>query len=176
MNNVFVVAALVLTIVFQAPLPVILGLAGLAALLYLYDSIMLFGMFKKMELPMPLAFVPGLNLFLLYRRAWNLKPLFWMIVSMIITAAFGFPVWVLQNNLVLVLLIMFGSATVVVILWCIFGLSVELSGKFGKKLSHGVLLFFLPTVFLPELAFGKAVYTQKQKEAVYAALDETVAQ
>ena len=166
------------------------ALIGVGAAILLVLHVVLWTAFVKMGLPGVFGIIPGLNLYLLFKKAWSGKCFTAMVGCAIALVALHIPAvltalkvkfkfnWLGDPSVInpgpwfRTLLILFGAALAVIMLVLIFGLCIEFSMKFGKKAVYGVGLFFLPFVFGPMLVFGKNKFVEKQADAVYVALGE----
>ena len=118
------------------------------------------------------AIVPFYNVYTLYRVAWK-KKMFWVMVgaaafSGIVSGVVGGLGLHIPENLTWI------SALVDLVCWIVvlvveIRLQVMLAKAFGKGGGFAVGLIFLPIIFYPILAFGKAKFRRRRKRRKPAA-------
>lgn len=151
-------------------------------------GIVFWGLFRKLGYSGIVGLVPGLNLYILYKKCWSTKCFFALagcaiaiavlhIPTMLTSLGVSFKVKWLGDTTVFepgpklrVFLIMFGASLALVVLALIFGLCVEAAMKFQKEGKFGLFTFLLPVVFGGILAFDKSEYKERKEEAQYVAL------
>lgn len=112
------------------------------------------------------ALVPFYNVYTLYKVAWK-KKMFWVMIG---AAAFSGVVAGVVSGLGLHIPenLTWISAPVDLICWIVIlvteiRLQVKLAKAFGKGGGFAVGLIFLPVIFYPILAFGKAKFRRRRK-------------
>lgn len=169
---------------------ILVALIVVAAVFLVCMGIVFWGVFRKLGYSGLVGLIPGLNLYILYKKCWITKSFFALAGCAIAIAVLHIPTMLTALGVKFkfmwlgdpweidpgpkfrVLLIMFGAGLAVVVLALIFGLCIETSMKFQKKSINGLWLFLLPIIFGFILAFDGSQYKEKEEEAVYVALDK----
>lgn len=122
-------------------------------LYYVITALGLGRMFRKAGEPAWKAWIPGYNLYILYKRCWTAK-MFWIwlvldFAGMLINKLRG-------DNLILSLIVIILGIASIVIMAKHCG---RVARAYGRGAGTAVGLFFLPMIFDCILGFGKSVYT-----------------
>lgn len=177
MNDPEAVAAanelMALSAEYGAVLAMVLGVLMIALLVYgLIWVISVWRIFTKAGEKGWKAIVPFYNAYTLYKVAWK-KKMFWVMVG---AAAFSGIVGGIVDGLGLQIPEnwMWISALVDLVCWIVvlvteIRLQVKLAKAFGKGGGFAVGLIFLPIIFYPILAFGKAKFRRRRKHRKPAA-------
>ncbi|MDD7640940.1 MAG: DUF5684 domain-containing protein [bacterium] len=122
-------------------------------LYYVITALGLGRMFRKAGEPAWKAWIPGYNLYILYKRCWTAK-MFWIwlvldFAGMLVNKLRG-------DNLILSLIVIILGIASIVIMAKHCG---RVARAYGRGAGTAVGLFFLPMIFDCILGFGKSVYT-----------------
>ena len=132
---------------------VVIVMLVVSLLYYVITALGLGRMFRKAGEPAWKAWIPGYNLYILYKRCWTAK-MFW--IWLVVDFAGALISKLNSDNLILSLIaIALGIASIVIMAkQC-----GRVARAYGRGTGTAVGLFFLPMIFDCILGFGKAVYT-----------------
>lgn len=136
----------------EASVFILFGVIVLSAASYILIDVAKWFIFKKAGQKPWKSLIPFYNIYMLHKIVWETAT-FWISMGMIICGAVLEALFH-QSTAVLVITTLLETAGTVLELIE----AVKIAKSFGKSTAFGFGNFFLPFIFLPIIAFGKAEY------------------